>query len=281
MNAHSLTPLDAEDIPALRAIVDREGRNISREELDRFFSLEGAGGWAIRENDRLIGAVTTLRMFEHGVLGPLISEQELPDGFELVLLGHAIESLQKAGVVRVEVEAAARESDVLMRMGFHRVRGTLILERAAAKLDDAEPMASLEARHYLDLGMLDAAAVGHGRKGFLMDVHHQFPEGSVVEEHDGEMVGYALLRRSRRGYHLGPLVTGNSDAALAERLLRAAVSRVATWPIVALAPEGSELLPALEALGFRVVGSLDRLRAGETPEAPVSQEWLVGSRMTG
>jgi hypothetical protein len=105
-------------------------------------------------------------------------------------------------------------------------------------------------------------------------------------ERDGEVAGYVLARRSRRGYHLGPLVTRAGDAETARLLLADALESVAGWPVVALAPEGSALLEALKAGGFAEVGTLTRMRTGvpgrEADDAgPGATEWLVGGRITG
>jgi hypothetical protein len=285
---YALHPIAPEDAPALRRLGELQGRNVHADEYARFLGLEGAGGWLLREGDEVLAGITALRCFEHGVLGPLLARAELPSSLEVVVLSHAVEALQRSGVARVEVEATEREAQVLERMGFARVRGTLVLERAPGALAESRSPpaeggapAPMGPEHLLDVGILDAAAVGHGRKGYLADVQAAFPDGSLVVERDGDVAGFALLRRSRRGYHLGPLVTLAEAPDDAAALLEAAVARVSTWPVTALAPEGTPLLARFEALGFAPVGRLVRLRAGEAPPEATAREWLLGSRLTG
>lgn len=279
-----LWPLGPEDLPELQALVAAQGRNVSPEEYGRFLQLEGAGGLVLRNKNQLVGAITTMRLFEHGWLGPMLSTPELSTSLALVLYGHAVERLQRAGVERIETEATPEEANVLMRMGFELVRETRVLERAPQEPPGVSVVRPVEARHFLDVGSLDGAAVGYGRKEFLTSLHADDPESGFVVEREGDVAGYVFMRRSRRGYHVGPLVTRSTDAADARSLLEAAVGRGATWPLVALAPEKSALAGALLSTGFREVGRLVRLRAGKTPEPQATEgphEWLVGSRLTG
>jgi len=137
-------------------------------------------------------------------------------------------------------------------------------------------------RHMLDVGMLDAAAAGFGRKQYIAALRRDFPEGASVVEAAGEVVGFALVRRASRGVHLGPLVTRPDDADTARSLVRAAVAAAPGVAVVALVPDGAPIVELLASEGFREVGSLTRMRAG-TPTLPpeTAMQWAIGGRITG
>lgn len=274
-----------EDLKPLAALAASQNRNLHPAEYERFLSLEGAHGLVVYQGDRLLGAITLIRYFDRGFLGPFIMADG-PDavGLALVMASQAIEWLQRVGVPHIEAEASEEEAILLERIGFARVRRTLVLERPPAPAAPAGATTPMEPRHLLDIGTLDAAVVGHGRKEFIQSLQRDIPQGARVVEQGGEVQGYALLRRSRRGHHLGPVVTVEGDDAMAARLVRDVVAAAPTWPVVTLVPEGSALLPALRDAGFAEVGSLVRMRAGEAPspaEPAAATEWAVGSRITG
>ena len=285
-----LRAMTREDVPAVVALAQAQGRNVHPSEYDRFVGLEGAHGFVLFRDGALEGAVTAMRYFENGFLGPVLLGPG-PDsvGFSILLLQRAIETLQRSGVALLDAEAGDVEAAVLSRLGWRPLRRTLVLERPAAaatgRLSISTPM---EPRHLLDIGALDADVVGHGRKEFLLSLMEENPGGARVVERDGDVAGYVLVRRSRRGFHLGPLVTREGDAEAARALLADALESVAGWPVVALAPEESPLLDALRSGGFEEVGGLTRMRTGvpgrevaEPEGAPVATECLVGSRITG
>ena len=283
-------PMTKDDLPEVVALAHTQGRNVHRSDYDRFVGLEGAHGFVLRRDGALEGVVTVMRYFESGFVGPLLLNAGADSvGFSILLLSQAVEALQRSGVGLLDAEATDAEATVLMGLGFHALRRTLVLERPATPATGRAPTtAAMEPRHLLDIGALDAAVFGYGRKEFLLSLMEETPQGARVVEEGGDVVGYVLVRRSRRGYHLGPLVTRPGDAQAARALLADALESVAGWPVVALAPEGSDLLDALRAGGFEEVGGLTRMRtglAGRPAEGDgagaEATEWLVGSRITG
>lgn len=277
-----MTPADIADLEPLVA-----GRNVGRREYERFLGLEGAHGLVFEAEGRLLAAVTAIRYFEHGFVGPVLAAPGAEGaGVQVALLERAVEGLRRSGVPYVEAEATPGDAPLLEGLGFARVRGTRIVERepvpAGSPSTSSDGTRAMSAGDLLDVGALDAQVAGYGRKEFLAVLRAEHPEGARVVERAGEVAGYAMLRRSRRGFHLGPLVTSQDDLSLAETLLLGALAQTAARPVVALLPDGSGLAPALERAGFAPVGDLVRMRAGERlSEASPATEWLVGSRVTG
>lgn len=284
MERLELRRLTRDDLDAMGQLVRAEGRNLHPDELPRFLALEGAYVVGVLRDGDLVGMITALRMFDHGWVGPVMMRGgEDAVGLSTVLAQEVVGGLQRLGVDLLYADATASEAVLLERMGFERVRRTLILERAPAKLDAPPRTQALEARHALDVGALDAAAAGYGRKEYILELAQAFPEGARVLADGEDVRGYALMRRSRRGFALGPVVTSEDDVEAAEALVADAVASAPTWPIVTLVPEGSPLLPALARLGFEEVGGLVRMRAGqrEAGEGGAATEWAAGGRMTG
>lgn len=275
-----LRPLTREDLPQLASLVAE--RNVHAREYERWLGFEGAQGMVLEVEGRVVAAVTAMRYFEHGFVGPVLMAPDAEGvGTRIALLSQIVRSLQQSGVPFVEAEATEGDAEVLVAMGFRKVRGTVVMERAPSGPGRAGATREMGLGDLLDVGALDAAVVGYGRKDFIAALREDFPEGARVLERDGEVVGYALVRESKRGYHLGPLVTRGEDPALADALLADVIALAGTSAVVALSPEGG-LVDALLRAGFEPVGELVRLRAGEPPEARMgATEWLVGSRITG
>lgn len=276
-----LRPMRVEDLPAIAAFAQAQGRNVHPDDYERFLALEGAHGVVLTRDEVLVGAATAIRYFEHGFLGPVLVPPQ-GDGLAVALLVRLVEGLQRDGAIVIEAEASDVEGPILARMGFAAIRRTLVLERepgAESPQGGTRPMEAIDA---LDVGALDAGVAGWGRKEYLLALQRDMPQGARVIERDGEVDGYVLLRRSRRGYHLGPLVTRTPTQEAAEALVADALREARGWPVVALVPEGGPLLPILVAHGFAEVGLLTRMRAG-THELVRAEgvEWAVGSRMTG
>lgn len=278
-----LKPMRPEDVASLVALAHAQGRNLHADEYARFLALEGAHGLVLVRDGTLLGAATAIRYFDHGFLGPVIVGGE-GDGLVIALLARLIEGLQRDGARIIEAEAASLEEAVLARMGFARVRRTLILEREPGAQSGPLQTTQMALHHALDIGALDAAVAGFGRKQYLLALQRDFPSGARVVERGGEVDGYVLLRRSRRGFHLGPLVTRPDSPDAARALLEDALSQAKGWPVVALVPDGGEAATLLLGHGFAEVGSLSRMRAGTTGELPTegaATEWVVGGRLTG
>lgn len=285
MTSLALRTLLPEDVGALAALAQREGRNVHAGEYERFLRLEGAAGIAVEQDGALVGAITAIRYFEHGFLGPAVVQRG-PDavGIALLLIGRAVEGLLRSGAAYVETEASAEEAALLRPLGFETLRRTLVLEREPGAGRPSLSTVSFEDPHLLDVGILDAGVAGFGRKEYIAQLTREVPQSARVLERHGEVEGYIVARRSRRGYHLGPLVTRDAGSEGARDLVRDAVAPIASWPIVALVPEPSALLRDLAAEGFAQVGTLERMRAGRGPAAPAeptATEWLLGGRITG
>ncbi|HUR68710.1 MAG TPA: hypothetical protein VM370_05640 [Candidatus Thermoplasmatota archaeon] len=285
-----LRPLTKEDLPPLLALARAQGRNVTEQEYERFLSLEGARAFVITRDGALLGAATAMRYYEHGFLGPLLLRDDeqaastAATGVAIALLAQLIERIQSEGVHVIEAEAAGVEELILGRMGFEVVRRTLVLERPGAPARGFAGSLPMEDQHLLDVGALDADVVGYGRKEYLLALRRDMPDGARVVERDGDVVGFVLLRRAPRGYHLGPLVTRAGDSDAAGMLVQDALAATAGAPVVALAPDEAPVIALLEKEGFRRVGELARMRAGgaDAPgtRAPATQ-WALGGRITG
>jgi predicted N-acetyltransferase YhbS len=281
-----LRPMTGEDVPAIAALARAEGRNVGEADHRRFLALEGARGYVLVRDEALIGAATLMRYFEHGFLGPVILDPRADSaGFAIALIAQLIESVQREGVMVIEAEAAQVEEAILGRMGFSTLRRTLVLERPPSAATAPAGSVTMEDHHLLDVGSLDADAVGYGRKGYLAALMRDHPAGARVLVRDGEVSGYALVRRAPHGFQLGPLVTRDPDEAAAGVLLVDALSAAEGAAVVALAPEAAPHLALLERHGFRRVGTLARMRGG-TRAAPsetrvAATEWVSGGRITG
>lgn len=274
--------MTSEDAEAVGALAAQGGRNVSAGDYARFLALEGARGAVLHQEGELIGAATVMRYFEHAFLGPVLLREDA-DGPAIALLAELIEAMRRDGVTALEAEAASREEAILSRMGFELLRRTLVMERAPGGQVESAGSAPMATHHLLDVGALDALAVGYGRKQYIDALRRELPDGVRVVEREGDIAGFVAIRRAPRGFALGPLITRRADAATAGALLRDALNVGPGERIVALARDEPAFLATLEREGFRPVGALARMRAGTRAAEPHGDatEWLVGSRLTG
>ena len=279
-----LRPIEKGDLPAILSLAQAEGRNVADREYERFLSLEGARGYVVSRDGRLLGTGTAMRYFEHGFLGPLLLRaSDDATGVAIALLAQLIETFQKEGVHVIDAEAAPAEEAILARMGFTVLRRTIVVEHAGPAHGFAGSM-PMEEQHLLDVGVLDAEVAGFGRKQYLAALRRELPEGARVVERDGEVAGFVLLRRGTRGYHLGPLVTRSGDAEAARMLVRDALAAARGEAVVALIPGDETTFALLASEGFQPVGELARMRAGgaDVPgHGAGATQWALGGRITG
>lgn len=284
-----LRPMVADDVPAIARLARAQGRNVGEEDYARFATLEGARGFVIERDGQLLGIATVMRYYEHGFLGPVILQEGADSaGLAIALLAQLIEAVQRDGIHVLEAEAGRVEETILARMGFETLRKTAVFERAPSEASGGAGSEPMRDHHLLDVGSLDASAVGFGRKQYLAALMRAHPEGARVLLREGDVAGYVLMRRAPHGFQLGPLVTRDEDADVATSLLRDALATAQGAFVVALAPEQGASAELLERHGFRRVGELARMRGG-TREAPgeardadgAATQWALGGRITG
>lgn len=272
-----------EDGEAVARLAQRDGRNVDETEYARFLRLEGASGIAASRDGELVGAITAIRYFEHGFLGPAMVPEENDAGLALLLVGRAVEALRRSGASYIETEASAQDAPLFEGLGFQTIHETVVLQRDPSSATQSLSTIALSDEHALDVGILDAGVAGYGRKEYILALRDACPHGARVLERHGEVEGFIVARRAKRGHHLGPLVTRGADLADAKALLIDAIAALSDSPLVVLAERTSPVIPLLEAQGFTEVGSLRRMRAGEraSADAALGTQWLTGGRLTG
>ena len=94
---------------------------------------------------------------------------------------------------------------------------------------------------------LDAPAFGASREALLHALADRLPEGALVAESHGSIVGFILGRDGREARQIGPLVAGLPAATA---LIAAALERVAPPVYADIVDREAMLRGWLEARGF-------------------------------
>lgn len=136
----------------------------------------------------------------------------------------------------------------------------------------------------LPLGPQDAGEVLEYDRDFFPEDRAQFmrcwlqQEGSVafgVRDHDGALLGYAVLRPCRTGFKIGPLCAETPEVA--EELMQALRGRVpADEPVFLDVPEPNAAAVALaERHGMHACFETARMYTGEDPGLPLARQYGI------
>ncbi|WDY56809.1 GNAT family N-acetyltransferase [Pseudomonas sp. PSKL.D1] len=165
------------------------------------------------------------------------------------------------------------------KMGF-KAFGTVEQRQGAALPSELLPANTGD--HYRDLGRADSpslvalATAGSGldRAALLDDLLPAIERGVGIEQ-DGQLQGFALLRRFGRGLCIGPVIA--QDSAQAQRLIATLLNGVPGEFVRIDIPTTSGLSAWLEKVGLAKVDSVTQMSLGPIPQATggVSQFALI------
>jgi ribosomal protein S18 acetylase RimI-like enzyme len=234
------------------------------------FALRLGTGYVAQLDGEAVGTAVCWRFGRsHATVGMVIvAPQWRSRGVERRLLATV---LAKLGARSVLMHAGADGRALFEELGFVgvgelRQHQGIAASAPIAELDSGERLRPLGRSDAALLAALDARAAGMPREAALAALL-ETSEGVVVDR-DGELTGFALLRRSGRGDVIGPVVA--TDAEHAKALIGHWLGRRAGMMIRIAVPADSGLVGWLERLDLVAVSTATVMIRGRGPRRGVT-----------
>lgn len=248
-----------------------EGWNPGLHDADTFNAADPAGFLLGRLDVEPVAMISAVRYgARFGFIGFYIVRPEFRgQGHGIALWRSAMERL--AGRT-VGLDGVVAQQASYRKSGFELAWNNVRHEGVACRCERPDsPGVSLVPveRATPELLEYDAAFFPEDRRRFVQHWTTQAGSTALAVQRDGRIAGYGVIRPCRIGCKIGPLFA--DDADLADRLLRALISRVPPGEPVQLdIPATNPLaLELAQAHGMRPVFQTARMYAGAAPDLPI------------
>lgn len=278
-DAVHLRRFEPSDLPAAHALSSR--LQWAHRLEDWRFALSLGQGVVAERNGNVLGAALSWQWgTTHATIGLVIVAPEL-QGRRIG--NRMMETLLNAlGTRDVLLHSTVAGRGLYERLGFVAI-GEIVHFQGVPKTLPVLPeregsrLRPLEEGDIETLIALDARGAGMPRPALLRRLFSQ--ERTVVLEHGGRAVGFAVLHRFGHGHTLGPVVAPDADAA---RWLIADGIRQANG-FVRIDVDAQSGLPAwLDSLGLPRVGTVTIMVRGRAPErGPAWGNWALFTHAIG
>jgi GNAT superfamily N-acetyltransferase len=220
--------LATRDMAAILRLRDAAGWNQTAKDIGRLLALEPEGCFAACIDGRVVGTTTTTTYgTELAWVGMVLVDPEYRRrGIATALMQHALDYLNRRGVVTIKLDASAAGRPVYERLGFE---SESMLERWGGVLP-LRGAAPTERGRWEDIAAFDRAAFGADRGPLLRMMIADTGPPCIVKIGDHKLAGYALARPGARAGYIGPVVA--NDATGAESLTSAAATVLRNEPVV-------------------------------------------------
>lgn len=248
-----------------------EGWNPGLHDADTFNAADPAGFLLGVLEAEPVAMISAVRYGEHfGFIGFYIVRPEFRGQ------GHGI-ALWRAAMARlagrtIGLDGVVAQQDSYRKSGFELAWNNVRHEGVACRCErpDSEvvPLGPV-GQATAELLEYDAAFFPDDRRRFVQHWTTQTGSTALAVRRDGLLAGYGVIRPCRIGCKIGPLFA--DDADLADRLLRALISRVRPGEPVQLdIPATNPLaLELVQSHGMRPVFETARMYAGVAPDLPI------------
>lgn len=273
-----LEVLRHDDLDAALVLSTAEAWNQTAADWRRMIELEPSGCFAARDEDRLVGTVTTttygrdLAWIGMMIVHPEFRRRGLGAGMMRVALDH----LHGLGIATVKLDATPAGRPLYESLGFatetemERWQGIAHAGGGSEGRPFASAFDSGDAARRGAMA-LDRSAYGVDRSRLLERlIAEGLGQPLVSAASAGTVEGLALARRGRTASYLGPIVATNATAA--EWLLDGLLARCAGDEVCLDLHRGGWLEPGtLAARGLTKRRGLSRMRHGAPGEAGTSR----------
>lgn len=218
----SVRVMRPEDMDFVLGLVRREGWTYDSPEIARMLRLDPEGSFVYEEGEPL-GVVNTITYGRTGFIGILVvSEKGRGRGIGRILLSNAIEHCESKGAESIYLFATSDGARLYEKHGFRRCHIVHCIEAEVAPelLPGGGAMCRPLRRQELgDVLDIDRVLFGDDRSQLLRALFDEHPDNAFKVEREGEIVGYAMGRRTMLTMDLGPWVCTSGRAEDAEALL--------------------------------------------------------------
>lgn len=247
-----MTPTDA-DWPLFLALARDEGWRVPKNELALFRGPLAGCAFVLRRGEEILGFVTAVAHEKSGWIGNLIVPPDFRGrGYGILLFDHAVEVLERQGVVAIWLTASIQGRPLYEKKGFVSVDGIV---RWTLKTEGR----SLQKNGEMKAGQLykaDAQVWGESRDRLLSPL---VEKGQIF----GEGGSVALLQQGDDMQVLGPWTSAELCPRENRRLLLAVMAAAGEKvELVADILESSPLQSLLRAAGFSRRGRCELMVRG-------------------
>jgi hypothetical protein len=263
----------AEEFAAAIGWARDEGWNPGLADLEAFFAADSSGFLMGFADGKPVSSVSVVRYGEdHGFLGFYIVRPEARGkghGMATWLAGMAFLDKRTVGL-----DGVVAQQDNYTRSGF-RLVGRNIRFTGVPKLPEARKSAVMigkaRAEHTGQIETLDRECFGAPRPDFLRSWVFAAPDAArttLAAFDNGDLAGFATIRRCVTGYKIGPLFAHTQQAA--EALFRACCTEAKPGEEITLdVPETNrQAMTVAESAGLAPVFETARMYRGSAPDLP-------------
>ena len=273
----AIQTLSVTDIDAAFALSAAEGWNQTPADWRRLVELEPDGCFAIRDEGKLVGTVTTTTYADTlAWIGMMIVRNDRRrQGIGVTLMRQALDYLRRRGISTVKLDATPAGQPLYESLGFVAEVEVERWQGIAPPTASPNATTSLGASRQ-QLIELDADAYGVDRSRLIASLADDCAiVPTTVGDKNANAAGFVLARRGRAATYVGPIVASSSHDA--EQLLEAALNQLAETEVCLDLHRGGHLTSTLlEARGLSRRRALVRMRYG-TPNAAATDASICAS----
>jgi len=206
-------PMTAADLPLGLGLSQEAGWNQIPADWQRFLDLQPDGCFVAQWDGLPVGTTTTCIFGSVAWIAMvLVKPSHRGRGIGTVLMEHALEYLDKRGVVTVRLDATPLGQPVYERLGFveqfrlARYEGVIAEAREIPGVDAALP------EHWEALAALDRTVTNTDRRQLLSRLFAEQPQNVRCVRSGGRITGFITARPGARALMLGPCI-GTPEAA--------------------------------------------------------------------
>lgn len=201
-------------------MTDLEAWGYTRADFERLLALSPKGGFAVEDDGRVVGVLTTTSYGKLAFLGAVILQPESRGrGLGKILMEAALDHLARSGIETVRLNAYLNVIPFYERLGFHR---EYEVARWSGKATGATSANVRRARRgeIARVAAFDEPFFGASREALLERLSREFPDTFLVTTDRGAIMGYIVGSLSDGSCEVGPWVVAPGHPELAHRLFQ-------------------------------------------------------------
>ena len=229
-----IRPVKPADIDQALELINTEGWEYSKEEIERMLVLDPKGSFFFVDK-KPVGVITTISTGRTGVVGHLVvSKDARGRKVGQSLIEHAIGYFEGNGMDSVVLYATPDGERLYKRFGFS-VRGMAYATKACYDGEFAgiqtESVRKMVPHDLDEVVAMDGRLFGDDRGRLIRHLYGEFPDQCYAQERDGRIIGYAFGRVSSVARDFGPWGCSSTSKRDAEDLFGVCMESLGRGPV--------------------------------------------------
>ena len=212
--------LTKRDIDFVIAFIKREGWHYLRSDIKRYFECKPKGCFAAERDAKIVGHIFSLNYGKTGWIGLLIVHpNHRRQGVGATLMRMAIEYVKDLGVETIRLEAVT----LYQRLGFEKEIDSLrfckdLKQKRSYICNFQEGIRLVEKEDLEELATFDLKYFDADRFKILECLYEDYPQYCFIAKEKQKVMGYAMARKTSKGYWLGPWICNPKSPNVAKKL---------------------------------------------------------------